>query len=137
MASILRAVGVLPDVPDRPAKRLTLTLILRREGGRDVVKKEPIRVVVEEPQRVAVFVHQVRSARRHPPHKHAALVQIAIDYQDGTQTVFGILPGHDPGAYELMVGGDFYSLPRRQFLQAVRDLGIDPSTIPLGDDGSG
>jgi len=73
----------------------------------------------------------LRSARvRLLDHKCADVGSFTIRYQNSKVDALAFLPGHDMNRYEFRFGGGLYLLPRLQFYQVLRDVGVDTAKMP-------
>jgi hypothetical protein len=71
------------------------------------------------------------SAYRGSDHKCPSIGLIEIHYADGKIDTIEPLHGHDPEYIEFRFDDELYLLPREQFLQILRDAGVDTSKIPV------
>jgi hypothetical protein len=72
----------------------------------------------------------LRSGRPVRQHECAAAGSIETRFADGRTLSVAFGPGHESSRYEFGTDGHLYSVPRSQFLGALRAGGIDVEKIP-------
>ncbi len=72
----------------------------------------------------------LRSARSGTDHKCDGIGSFTVRYTNGKTDTLGVLPGHDPTAYEFRFHGSLYQLPREQLYQVLREAGVDSTKMP-------
>ena len=82
----------------------------------------------EDREAITELVAVIRTAQRTTEHKCGSRGSIAFRDSIGLPAKLEFLPGHHPEWYEIRTGGQIYKLPRREFVEAMRRIGVD---VPL------
>lgn len=89
--------------------------------------------ITSVPACVSLF-ELLRSARCVLGCKCIDVGSFTIRYPDGKTDTLAFLPGHDPTGYEFRDAVWQYRLPRNKFYQVLRDVGVDPTRMPVNKD---
>ncbi len=76
------------------------------------------------------LMNVLRAGRKSEQHLCADYGELILSYKDGVSVKLTILPGHDAERYEFRKDG-LYSMPRKDFFEALRALGVPEEQIPV------
>ena len=82
------------------------------------------------PGAIEAFEALIAAAEETSDHKCSNRGQVTLRRADGSETVYRVLPGHDPAYYEYRIGQKIYRVPREDFIAVMALIGA--KEVPLG-----
>ncbi len=89
-----------------------------------------VRTNTTEPACAAVLT-VLREGRKSQEHRCMNYGSLILHYAAGGSSILGILPGHHADRYEFRYNHALYSVPRNDFISAMKSMGVPESKIPL------
>jgi len=73
---------------------------------------------------IQAFIKLVKSGEETKDHRCASVGQIIFERKNGRKSEIMILPGHNADRYEFRHRGKIFSVPRDEFITALKNLGV-------------